>query len=143
MSEAVSSNGWPASIYSHPAVVASYPVLIKHLGPSCELTKAQQRSDLIWGEVAKAMKHKADQMQGELDRLNKPSNLKVPSARYCEKTASEKLVKLADMSGIGSTSWNVTARINRYLLIRAGCDPVVSGFDVGVSRIDLENSLSR
>lgn len=143
MSETASSNGWPTSIYSHPAVVASYPVLIKYLGPSCELTKAQLRSNLIWGEVVKAMKHKADQMQGELDRLNKPSSLKVPSARYCEKTVREKLVELADMSGIGSTSWNVTARINRYLLIRAGCDPVVSGFDVGVSRIDLENSLSR
>jgi hypothetical protein len=143
MSETVSSKGWPTSIYSHPAVVASYPVLIKYLGPNCELTKEQQRSNVIWDEVVKAMKYKAEQMQGELDRLNKPSSLKVPSARYCEKTAREKLLELADISGIGSTSWNVTARINRYLLIRAGCDPVGSGFDVGVSRIDLENSLSR
>lgn len=143
MSETVSSNGWPTSIYSHPAVVASYPVLIKYLGPSCELTKEQQRSNVIWGEVAKAMRRRADLMQEELNRLKRSTSLKVPSARYCEKTARESLVELADKSGIGSTSWNVTARINRYLLILAGCDPVLSGFDVGVSRIDLENSLSR
>jgi hypothetical protein len=143
MSETASSNGWPTSIYSHPAIVASYPVLIKYLGSNCELTKAQQTSNAIWGEVVSAMQRKAGQMQAELDRLNNSSSLKASSPRYCEKTARERLVELADMSGIGSPSWKALAGLHRYVLIRAGCDPVLCGFDVGVSRIDLENSLSR
>jgi hypothetical protein len=135
--------GWPGSIFSNPAVVASYPVLIKYLDSKCELSKAQKASSAIWVEAASAIEQLAARINAESDRLSRLTGTEARAAGHCEKTARQSLTELEYRADIGSPSWNAEARMYRYILIRNGCNPVRTGFDVGVARIELAKHLRR
>ena len=62
-------------------------------------------------------------------------------AMTCKEASSKILNAMAPSAGLPEYRWRALRNKGRQILVKAGCDPIGSGFDVGASGMRLDEAI--